>query len=1132
MDMGSCAKHIWRGGFVAALFTLCVVQASSAVNMTVVSRQPANGATGICPDTRLWITWGSLSTSVSTGGYLRIYRASDNYLVYQLNLQTLSNPPAAAGWPYQIVLGEKSVNYQPFSTAGNVLDIQPSVRLEYNTTYYVKMSQGFSTDGSGRTSPAIADTTTWRFTTRAAAPAVDGEYVVAGDGSGDFCTIQGAIDAVPDNSSTRTIIKVRKGTYREIVNIPSSKKKITLLGEDRDTTAVAAFNNNTMNDAGSGYRCMIENNADDLRIYNMTFRNTTPQGGSQAEALKSGGSDPSSSPKRCLARNCRFYSYQDTLLITGTMYFGDCYIEGDVDYMWGYGSAFFERCELRSMRTGGYNLMPRNGNGVPGYIFLNCTLTAPSGITGVYLARDAGLSNGVPYFPYGQVVYIECKMGSHIHLIGWKITDGYDRNQLFLGEYHSMDLSGSLLNVSARDYRSRQLTDSEAVYWRNVTNVLGGWDPNALSDLPTAAWQPVPADGAANVDAGGVTLKWSAGATTTSHLVYFGTDNPPAFLGEQTAASRATGPLTVGATYYWRIDEKNSVGTTTGTVWSLTAVSDGLPPSPSPMTWYTVPHATGPYSVEMTATTATDLNGVEYYFLNYTDPTHDSGWQDSPIYADSGLQAATAYAYAVVARDKSPLQNATAVSSAITINTNNPPDLTPPSPDPMTWVNAPYGMDSYSIAMTATTAADASAVEYYFACTAGGGHDSGWQNSPTYIDGSLFEGQTCTYTVQARDKSPARNITAASAPATATTVGVPPTPSPMSFAVAPRPTSYDSITMTAADASDPSGVEYFFANMTETSHISGWQDGAAWTDTGLTNGTTYTYRVIARDKSPLQNETAWSDPNWATTPRFLCGTPIASDADADCESDFRDFAIVADAWSQTPPTVQHAVNGTFTDDIIPGWQQLDLPTATGTFASAYDNSMGNPPGVAFLFCDTEPEGTAGHYFYQVMPVTVGRQYTFSAEWTGDMTEAGLDPANRTQWSRVLVSFESSTDPAAWTSLGSPDSIMYGKSFGATNQNIGTTGMWDWEQITASPIHGPVDGVFTATGRYMVVAFTVGGHPSSGVGLYILDNVSVTGPACPQFDLNGDCSLDFADVCQLASDWLTCNRAPSGECWAG
>ena len=99
----------------------------------------------------------------------------------------------------------------------------------------------------------------------------------------------------------------------------------------------------------------------------------------------------------------------------------------------------------------------------------------------------------------------------------------------------------------------------------------------------------------------------------------------------------------------------------------------------------------------------------------------------------------------------------------------DPDDTTPPNPDPMTWGTLPTASGPSTITMTATKALDLSCVEYYFECTAGGGHDSGWQDSPTYTDTGLVPSTTYTYRIKARDKSPNQNETGFSSEAFANT---------------------------------------------------------------------------------------------------------------------------------------------------------------------------------------------------------------------------------------------------------------------------------------------------------------------------------------------------------------------------
>jgi len=88
------------------------------------------------------------------------------------------------------------------------------------------------------------------------------------------------------------------------------------------------------------------------------------------------------------------------------------------------------------------------------------------------------------------------------------------------------------------------------------------------------------------------------------------------------------------------------------------------PPVPNPMDWQMPPHASGAASIAMAASPASDPSGVEYLFECLTGGGHSSGWQDSSIYDDAGLQPGTQYTHTVKARDKSSNMNETGASSA------------------------------------------------------------------------------------------------------------------------------------------------------------------------------------------------------------------------------------------------------------------------------------------------------------------------------------------------------------------------------------------------------------------------------------------------------------------------------------
>ena len=183
----------------------------------------------------------------------------------------------------------------------------------------------------------------------------------------------------------------------------------------------------------------------------------------------------------------------------------------------------------------------------------------------------------------------------------------------------------------------------------------------------------------------------------------------------------------------------------------------------------------------------------------------------------------------------------TAAPAPVTITV----DTTAPTPNAATWLVEPQSNGDNSATMSATPGTDDSGwVEYYFACVSGGGHDSGWVSFNKYTDVGLTPGSAPSYTVKMRDRS--GNTTGVSSAATATL----PTSSAgtASFSYGPIGIADGQITMTATKVSNPSGkVEYKFDRTLPTTASSGWQSALAWTNTGLTAGTSYTYTVTVRD---------------------------------------------------------------------------------------------------------------------------------------------------------------------------------------------------------------------------------------------------------------------------------------------
>lgn len=413
---------------------------------------PAPGATAVCPDPSLRFRFDGVP-SLGSSGKIQVHDASNGSVVASIDMGISQVTDTLGGASFNLP--------RPAYIHDNeAIFVLKSAGLGYGKSYYVTLDNGVLSGPDGPVA-AITDPEQWRFTTATAAPSDKSKLRVALDGTGQFCSLQGAIDA----ASTGTQISVGPSPYYGLVYF-KNKNSLSISGDGRDTTIIAGVNNNNLNPSTRGRALFGLENVSEFLIEKVTIENLTAQGGSQAEALAMLSCD------KCIVRDATIRSLQDTLLWSGRIYAEDCLIEGNVDYIWGTGTAYFNRCEVKTVGRSGYNVQARNGSGNYGYVFVDSKLSSSGGITGDVLARI-----DVTAYPSSHVAYIDCEMGSHISAAGWTITGGGSTSELRFWEYKSKTPQGGLVNTSSRAAGSRQLSDAQAAQMRDVSHVLNGWDP-------------------------------------------------------------------------------------------------------------------------------------------------------------------------------------------------------------------------------------------------------------------------------------------------------------------------------------------------------------------------------------------------------------------------------------------------------------------------------------------------------------------------------------------------------------------------------------------------------------------------------------------------------------------------------
>ncbi|MDR1755900.1 MAG: carbohydrate esterase [Culturomica sp.] len=474
---------------------------------------PANGAKDVNPDTHLVLNFNEMP-SVGETGMIRIWDTSTGQMVDSLDLSIPAGPQepdmlrkqqavyTPVPYTYETT-GITNINTVPGTPSGEAVRdtsnyqltiiggfsdafrfhpvlVHDSVAtvylhnnvLEYGKTYSVTIDPGALTTASGAFTGI--EPKQWQFSTKAKAPAAETrKLVVSADNSGDFNTVQGAMDFIPDFSEEKWEVFIRNGDYEELVYF-RNKCNVSIIGESREGVVIHYPNNETFNPHPINLRtnevpgtfpsrraAFAADNCYGLRFENLTIRNDLK---GQAEGLLIMGA-------KNYLKNVHIIGSGDALQANGPVYLVDCAIDGDGDSILGRGPGFYRNCTLTS---GGPFMWIRNTGANHGNVFVHCTFRGRDSES--VLARSPG--NHGKFYPYAEAVLIDCTL-ENIPPAGW--GDIYDEHgTTFFREYNSRTPDGQPADVSKRNPLSGQLDavkDAKIIAGYSDPVFVLGWNP-------------------------------------------------------------------------------------------------------------------------------------------------------------------------------------------------------------------------------------------------------------------------------------------------------------------------------------------------------------------------------------------------------------------------------------------------------------------------------------------------------------------------------------------------------------------------------------------------------------------------------------------------------------------------------
>jgi polygalacturonase len=331
-------------------------------------------------------------------------------------------------------------------------------------------------------------------------PPEDKTYYVAADGTGDYYSVQRALDMVPKTGGA--VLSVSPGVYREVITI--NKPNVTILSANSDASKTVIVNDrNAGENGGTLHSATVNVTADNFFAENVTFENDfnrtheQESQGSQALAISVTGD-------RAIFHNVRLLGNQDTVYLGAhcgsdaqscgitRQYFSDCYVAGNVDFIFGDSKAVFENCEIHSTpHEGGYITAQSKHYATQdsGFVIDHSKLTADPAITApVFLGR--------PWRPYATVIYMHTEMDDRIDPAGWREWHPGDTHSLDTAYYAEFDSTGPGAHHDQRDPHTHFLTPEQAAQYEPKVFLRGAdsWDPTKLPD-PSGAIKMCDASG-------------------------------------------------------------------------------------------------------------------------------------------------------------------------------------------------------------------------------------------------------------------------------------------------------------------------------------------------------------------------------------------------------------------------------------------------------------------------------------------------------------------------------------------------------------------------------------------------------------------------------------------------------------